>query len=81
METTQQLGEVRIFLPDASSSYLFINEGLTESFNLETNTETLKLLRKTMRERLDSALYRPSNSIMNPAQSSYVLPKLNLYWI
>lgn len=49
---------MRIFLPDASSSYFFINEDLAESFNLETNAAALKLLRKTMREKLEPALYR-----------------------
>ncbi|WP_066073431.1 Imm26 family immunity protein [Neobacillus soli] len=58
METTCNLGEIEILLPDASNSYFFIDEDLAELFKLETNNEALKLLRKTAREKMDPNIYK-----------------------
>lgn len=58
METTYKLGEIEILLPDASTSYFFIDEDLAELFKLETNNEAVKLLRKTVREKMEPDLYK-----------------------
>jgi Immunity protein 26 len=58
METTYKLGEIEILLPDASTSYFFIDEDLAELFKLETNNEAVKLLRKTVREKVEPNLYK-----------------------
>lgn len=55
---TCKLGKIEILLPDASTSYFFINKDLAESFKLETNNEALKLLRKTVREKMEPNLYK-----------------------
>jgi hypothetical protein len=58
MKTTYKFGEIEILLPDASTSYFFIDEDLAELFKLETNNEAVKLLRKTVREKMEPNLYK-----------------------
>ena len=58
MKTTYKFGEIEILLPDASTSYFFIDEDLAELFKLETNNEAVKLLRKTVREKVEPNLYK-----------------------
>jgi hypothetical protein len=58
MDTTCKLGKIEILLPDASISYFFINDDLAELFKLETNNEAIKLLRKTVRKKIDPSLYK-----------------------
>ncbi|QGS69154.1 hypothetical protein CV093_14825 [Oceanobacillus sp. 143] len=45
-------------LPDASTSYFLIDNDLAELFKLETNNEAIKLLRKTVREKIEPYLYK-----------------------
>jgi hypothetical protein len=62
METkTCKLGGIEILLPDASTPYFFIDEDLAELFKLETNNEAVKLLRKTVREKMEPSLYKRIN--------------------
>src|SRR3954464_3003518 len=58
MKTTYKFWEIEILLPDASTSYFFIDEDLAELFKLETNNEAVKLLRKTVREKMEPNLYK-----------------------
>lgn len=58
MNTTCKLGKIEILLPDASTSYFFIDEDLAELFKLETNNEALILLRKKVREIIEPNLYK-----------------------
>lgn len=58
IETTYKLGELKILLPDASTSYFFIDEDLAKLFKVETNNEAIKLLRKTARDKLELDLYK-----------------------
>jgi hypothetical protein len=58
MDTSCKLGKIEILLPDASTSYFFINDDLAELFKLETNNEALKLLRKTVREKIEPNIYK-----------------------
>ncbi|MGG3572860.1 Imm26 family immunity protein [Bacillus gobiensis] len=58
MNTTCKLGKIEILLPDASTSYFFIDDDLAELFKLETNNEALKLLRKTVREKVEPDIYK-----------------------
>ncbi|MCR8848377.1 immunity 26/phosphotriesterase HocA family protein [Rossellomorea sp. SC111] len=58
MEMTCKLGKIEILLPDASTSYFFIDDDLAELFNLKTNNEALKLLRKTIREKVEPNIYK-----------------------
>jgi hypothetical protein len=47
VDTTCILGKIQILLPDATSSYFFIDDDIAELFKLETNIEALRLIRKT----------------------------------
>lgn len=58
MELTCKLGKIKILLPDASTSYFFIDNDLADLFKLETNNEALKLLRKTAREKFEPSIYK-----------------------
>lgn len=58
MELTCRLGKIEILLPDATTSYFFIDEDLAELFKLETNNEALKLLRKTVKEMIEPNMYK-----------------------
>ncbi|WP_137791957.1 Imm26 family immunity protein [Bacillus sp. E(2018)] len=58
MNTTCKLGNIEILLPDASTSYFFIDEDLAELFNLETNNEAIKILRKKAREKIEPNSYK-----------------------
>lgn len=58
IETTYKLGKLDILLPDASTSYFFIDEDLAELFKVETNIEATKLLRKTARNKMKPDLYK-----------------------
>jgi hypothetical protein len=43
MELTYKLGKIEILLPDASTSYFFIDDDLAELFQLETNNEAFNM--------------------------------------
>jgi len=58
MDTAFELGNIEILLPDATTSYFFIDEDLADLFKLETNNEALKILRKTAREKIEPNMYK-----------------------
>jgi len=61
MKTTCRLGEIKIQLADQTTSYFFIFENLAELFKLEKNSEAVKLIRKTAREKLEPYYYKRIN--------------------
>ncbi|USK35856.1 hypothetical protein LIT25_11460 [Bacillus sp. F19] len=60
MNTLQyvEIGRVKIYFPDESISYFYIDQDFVSTLSVESNTEALKLIKVTLRKELNAKAYR-----------------------